>query len=156
MDFFLDYKERGVVHTILQRPLSRSNNGIDTNREHYLLQKVFSDKLNHIGVSEAFCQGPMVQVIIRPSCCHSLDWLMLNIMKRKFSALKSYVANTVSCHYEYILSPLFDQLRSCRYLLVWSMKYPQTKRSSVFSELACGIQLHTLRRKKKKRCLCIV
>lgn len=98
MDFFLDYKERRVLHKIPQRPLSRSNNGIGTNREHYQLQKVFSDKLNHIGVSEAFFQGPMVQVIIRPSCCHSLDWFMLNITKRKFSALKGYVVYRVSCH----------------------------------------------------------
>lgn len=43
VDFFLDYKEKRVLHEILQRPLSRSNTGIDTNREHYLLQKVFSD-----------------------------------------------------------------------------------------------------------------
>lgn len=99
MDFFLDYKGRRVLHKILQRPLSRTNNGIDTNREHYQLQKIFSDKLNHIGVSEGFCPGPVVQVIIRPSCCHPLDWFMLNITKRrKFSALKCYVAYRVSCH----------------------------------------------------------
>lgn len=86
VDFFLDYKERRVLHKTLQRPLSRSNNGNDTNGEHYLLQKVFSDKFNHIGVSEALYQGPMIPVIIRPSCCHSLAWFMLNITKRKFSA----------------------------------------------------------------------
>lgn len=155
MDFFLNYKERNVLHKILERPVWRLNNGTDTNREHYLLHKVFSGKLNHIGVSEVYCQGPMIRVIIRMSCCHSLEWCMLNLTERKFGALKGYAAYTVSCHYEYMLLLLFNQLRSSRYVLVWNMKYPERK--VLFFSVNLYMEFSTTHSEgKKQRCLCIV